>query len=184
MSDENVAALQSVVLRAVESAPGCIDGHVLRLNPHLWRKEDMRSVYNDRDKHAQLPWGPDWPVVKTFAGLHLGLSYEDVCVAYHGTKNTSRVMHILYEGYEPKYNRPGGFGFRSPDGAYFGVIPEVAQKYGELLLFIVPKTACAAQCAAKSLSCASSKHSSCRHIPAAIKVGLWQPVPLSCCDRV
>ena len=52
MSDEDVAALQSVVLRAVESAPGCIDGHVLRLNPHLWRKEDMRSVYSDRDIQA------------------------------------------------------------------------------------------------------------------------------------
>ena len=99
-------------------------------------------MYNDRDKHAQLPWGPDWPVVKTFAGLHLGLSYEDVCVAYHGTKNKNRVQHILYEGYEPKYNKHGGNGFRSPDGAYFGVIPEVAQKYGDLLLFIVPKTAC------------------------------------------
>ena len=142
MSDENVAALQSVVLRAVESAPGCIDGHVLRLNPHLWRKEDMRSVYNDRDKHAQLPWGSEWPVVKTFARFHPGLSADDVCVAYHGTKNTNRVKHILNEGYEPKYNKHGGNGFRSPDGAYFGVIPEVAQKYGDLLLFIIPKTAC------------------------------------------
>ena len=143
MEDEVVAALHSVVLRAVDSA-ACIDGHVLKLNPYFWRKEDMRSVYDDRDKHAQLPWSAEWPVVKTFARLHPGLSADDVCVAYHGTKNINRVQHILHEGYDPKHNRPG---FRSPDrmrdGAYFGVSADVAQKYGSLLLFIVPKTACA-----------------------------------------
>ena len=52
------------------------------------------------------------------------------------------MKHILLEGYDPKYNTHGGSGFRSPDGAYFGVRPEVAQKYGDVLLFIVPKTAC------------------------------------------
>ena len=57
-----------------------------------------------------------------------GLNADDVRLAYHGTKNTNRVKHILLEGYDPKYNKHGGSGFRSPDGAYFGVRPEVAQK--------------------------------------------------------
>ena len=65
MSDQDVAALQNVVLSAVDKAAACIDEHAL--NPHLWRKEDMRSVYSDRDKYAQLPWSSDWPVVKAFA---------------------------------------------------------------------------------------------------------------------
>lgn len=142
MSDQDVAALQNVVLSAVDKAAACIDEHALRLNPHLWRKEDMRSVYSDRDKYAQLPWSSDWPVVKAFAKQNCGLNADDVRLAYHGTKNTNRVKHILLEGYDPKYNTHGGSGFRSPDGAYFGVRPEVAQKYGDVLLFIVPKTAC------------------------------------------
>ena len=142
MSGASVATLQSVVLRAVDSAPGCIDGHVLRLNPHFWRTEDMRSVYNDRDMYAQLPWGSEWPVVKAIASLHPRLSADDVCLAFHGTKDTNLVKHILHEGYEPKYNKHGGSGFKSPDGAYFGINAEVAQKYGKVLLFVIPKTAC------------------------------------------
>ena len=62
--------------------------------------------------------------------LHPGLNAGDLCVAYHGTKNTNRVMHILHEGYDPKYNKPGGSGFTSADGAYFGVRFDVAQQYG------------------------------------------------------
>ena len=132
----------SAVLRAVDSAAGYIDGHVLRLNPHLWRKEDMRLVYDDHSKYAQLPWGSEWPVVNRFAMRHPGLGVDDVCVAYHGTKNTNRVMHILHEGYDPKHNKPGGSGFTSPDGAYFGVRADVAQKYGDVLLFIVLREHC------------------------------------------
>eukprot|EP00966_Prymnesium_polylepis_P017523 404143-Prymnesium_polylepis.2 len=89
MSDENVAALQSVVLRAVESAPGCINGHVL-------------SVQRSRQTRTAPAWGSEWPVLKTFARLHPGLSADDVCVADHGTKNTNLVKHILHEGVRAK----------------------------------------------------------------------------------
>lgn len=137
-----LAALQSAVLFAVDLAAESINGHVLRLNPHLWRKEDMRSVYRDRGNGSQLPWSSEWPVVKQFEVLHPGLGADDVCVVYHGTRNTNRVKHILLEGYDARFNKPGSYGTLSRDGAYFGVSASVAQSYGEVILFIVPKAAC------------------------------------------
>ncbi|KAJ1479140.1 hypothetical protein T484DRAFT_3639579 [Baffinella frigidus] len=105
-----VAALQRAVFGVLPSAAR-VEGFELRLNPHLWPKEDQRDVYSNPGaarggppSPAELrPWSQAWAgsvgwggsVLDSLVARHPGLNASDLRLAYHGAKNSHRVSCIL-----------------------------------------------------------------------------------------
>jgi len=157
-----VAALQTAVLDALPSAARVEGSKVLlRLNPHLWRREDQWDVYHQPGaalggppSPAELrPWNMTWAggegwggsVLKSFVERHPGLQASDLRLAYHGPKNDHRMADILFEGLDPKHKRSSCG--RIPAGAYFGATLEDCGQYvdrwpADVVLFAIPKAAC------------------------------------------
>ena len=156
---DTVAALQRAVLDALPSAAR-VEGSNLRLNPHLWHREDQPDVYDQPGaarggppSPAELrPWSMEWvggegwggSVLKSFVERHPGLHASDLRLAYHGAQNSNRMSRILFEGLDPKHKRPGHDGIRA--GAFFGATLEDCKQYADgwpadVVIFAIPKAA-------------------------------------------
>ena len=142
-TDRRLVSLQVNVLAAIELlAEPSTDGSVLVMNPYLWKQEDMHSVYNDPSLRRLCEWNwTGWPVLSSFLVRHPNLNADHLRLAYHGAKNSYRATHILFEGLDPEHRR-GNY-----TSAFFGVNLEAVRdygkvKYGEIVLFVIPKSAC------------------------------------------
>ena len=142
MEPANLGKLQRAVLDAVTHADKS-EGLVVTMNPHLWRtKEDRLAAYRGQAADQLRPWDKEWAVLKGFLSKHPALGAGDFYLAYHGAKNTNRVKHILLEGLDRKYRRvncagPAGI----LRGSFFGSTIEACKAYGDVVLFVIPKTA-------------------------------------------
>ena len=139
LSPFNIWPLQNAALSLVQQADITKDERVLRMNPHLWRSDDMYTVYRDPTLRNQKLWNCDWPKLRSFVNRHGLIQTEDFQLAYHGARNSNRASHILFEGLDPKFRRQGP-GHR--DHAFFGVSTEACKAYGDIVLFVIPKSAC------------------------------------------
>jgi len=140
MEPDSLGQLQRAVLDAVVHADKS-DGLTITMNPYLWRPEDRLAAYRDHADQLRS-WDREWQVLKAFLSKHPALRVGDFYLAYHGAKNTNRVKHILLEGLDRKYRRmdcagPAGI----LRGSFFGANINVCKGYGDVVLFVIPKTA-------------------------------------------
>ena len=137
----SLARFQLAVLDALEHADTSEGLHLI-MNPHLWRPADRVAAYKQTSERLRA-WDSDWSVLKAFHERHPHLSAGDFCLAYHGAKNSNRVKHILLEGLDQKYRREdcsGPAGIQR--GSFFGATVNVCKDYGDVVLFVIPKSAC------------------------------------------
>ena len=137
---DSLARFQLAVLGALEHADTSEGLHLI-MNPHLWRPADRVAAYKQTSERLRA-WDSDWSVLKAFHERHPHLSAGDFCLAYHGAKNTNRVKHILLEGLDQKYRREdcsGPAGIQR--GSFFGATVNVCKDYGDVVLFVIPKSA-------------------------------------------
>lgn len=141
MENASLDQLQRAVLDAVTHADKS-EGLTVSMNPHLWKPEDRLAAYRGQAANQLRPWDTEWAVLKAFLSRHPALRAGDFRLAYHGAKNTNRVKHILLEGLDRKYRRmncagPAGI----LRGSFFGATIDACEGYGDVVLFVIPKTA-------------------------------------------
>jgi hypothetical protein len=98
----------------------------------------MRSVYYDPSLRPLRDWNctGEWPALSMFLARYPNLKANDLRLAYHGAKNSYRATCIIYGGLDPRHRR-----FHQTS-AYFGVSLEAVKNYGDVVLFVIPKSAC------------------------------------------
>ena len=134
-------AFQSMVLDLVSKHADDKDGLDLVFNPHLWATEDQFATYEGEAVRLTTPWNRDeWPVLDAFLDLYPNLVPEEVCLAYHGTKNADRRSRILFKGLDPRYRRRRDHPLGPLTSAYFCDNAKSCDLWcGELILFVVPR---------------------------------------------
>ena len=132
----SAVSLQRAVLSLIPDADA-MSQYQLRMNPHLWCNDSTYAVYRDPNLRTLKPWNREWPKLELFLQRHPGLVAGDLLLAYHGTPNRYNVSRILFAGLDPKCRR------FTPlfNKAYFGTSAEACRQHGDIVLFVVPKSA-------------------------------------------